>query len=277
MKITDAHQHFWQGKVFDILRMPPKMGLLKHDYTPEDLKPRMDEVGVQQTVLVQTYSSMENSRDFLRIAESNPWVGAVVAWVDLADPGLGESLDELQGHPKFRGVRHQWHDEPDPGWILRPEVLRGLRELATRGIPFDLLPKEPQWPFIPQVAEAIPDLALVIDHIGKPRIAAHQFDDWAVAMSRAAKYPQVMCKLSGMITEADWQAWSPADLKPYVEKVLELFGTGRVMYGSDWPVCLLAGSYARAFDALQECLAGLGQDEMALVMGENARRFYGIE
>ncbi len=277
MRITDAHQHFWQLKVSDILQLPPEMDLLRHDYTPEDLKPLIDEVGVHETVLVQTYSSMENTRDFLRIAESYPWVGAVVGWVDLEDPRLGETLDELQRHPKFKGVRHQWHDEPDPAWILRPAVLRGLRELAARGIPYDLLPKEPQWPFVPQVAEAVPELKLVIDHIGKPRIDLGQFDEWAMAMESAAKYPQMMCKLSGMITEADWRNWKPTDLKPYVDKMLELFGVDRVMYGSDWPVCLVAGSYARVFHALQECLAGLDEADMEAVMGGNARRFYGSQ
>ncbi len=277
MRILDAHQHFWQRKVFDILRLPPEMGLLDREYTPEDLRPLMDQVGVQQTVLVQTYSSMENTRDFLRVAEAHPWVAAVVGWVDLADPGVGEQLDALRSHPKFKGVRHQWHDEPDAGWILRDDVLRGLRELAARGIPFDLLAKEPNWEYIPRVAEAAPGLPLVIDHIAKPRIADGQFDDWAVAMARAARYPQVMCKLSGMVTEADWGRWKPADLKPYVEKSIELFGVDRVMFGSDWPVCLLAGSYSQVFEALQQCLAGLTESEREKVMGGSARRFYGIE
>jgi len=274
--IIDAHQHFWQAKVFDILRLPPEMEILKQEYTPEQLKPVLDEYGISRTVLVQTYSSMENTWDFLRIAESHHWVAAVVGWVDLADPTVGTVLDSLMQHPKFRGVRHQWHDEPDPEWILRPDVLRGLRELERRGIPFDLLPQQPQWHLIPHVAEAVPDLPMVIDHIGKPNIAARQFDDWARAMADAANSPRIMCKLSGMVTEADWRLWTPADLKPYVEKVLELFGVERVMFGSDWPVCLLAASYPRVLNALRECLGALSTDELAMVMGGNAARFYGI-
>ena len=277
MKVTDAHQHFWQRKVFDILRMPQEMELLNQDYTPGDLKPLLDQVGVQQTVLVQTYSSLENTRDFLRMADAHPWVGAVVGWVDLTAPEVGDTLDEFQRHPKFKGVRHQWHDELDPAWIMRPDVLRGLRELAARGIPFDLLPKEPNWPYVPMVSEAVPELPLVIDHIAKPRIATRQFDEWATAMARAAESPRMMCKLSGMVTEANRHDWKPADLKPYVEKVVELFGVERVMFGSDWPVCLLAGSYSQVFDALRECLGGLSAGEMELVFGGNARRFYGIE
>lgn len=277
MEVVDAHQHFWQRKVFEILKLPTEMELLHRDYAPEDLKPLIDEMGVGQTVLVQTYSSIENTREFLRTAEAHPWVGAVVGWVDLTAPDLDESLDELQRHSKFKGARHQWHDEPDPGWIVRPEVLRGLHLLAARRIPYELLVKEPNWPYIPRLAELLPELSLVIDHIGKPRINARQYDDWAAAMAEAARFPQVMCKLSGMVTEADWQNWKPSDLKPYVDKVLELFGVERVMFGSDWPVCLLAGSYARVFEALRECLGGLGQGELALVMGGNARRFYSLE
>lgn len=277
MKITDSHHHFWEEKVFDILKMPPETSLLRGKFTPSDLKPLLDEAGVSQTVLVQTYSSMENTRDFLRQADALPWVAAVVGWVDLAAPDVGDQLNELQRHPKFKAVRHQWHDEPDAGWILSPGVLRGLRQLESRRIPYDLLVKEPNWPYVPLVAERLPDLPLVIDHIGKPNIAGGQFDDWAAAMAKAAAFPQMMCKLSGMVTEAKWDSWKPSDLKPYVGKLLELFGVERLMFGSDWPVCLLAGSYAEVFDAVRECLGGLTESEMELVMGANARRFYGID
>jgi len=276
MKITDAHQHFWKKELFATRKIPPEMGILVNDYQPEGLKPLMDEVGVHQTVLVQTHSSLRNTYEFLEIAEANDWIGGVVGWVDLADPRVGEVLDALQEHPKFKGIRHQWEDEPDPAWIMRDDVLRGLQELARRGIPYDLLAKPPNWEYIPKVAEAVPDLPLVIDHIAKPQIRVRQFDDWVLAMTKAVDFPQMFCKLSGMITEADWHNWKLADLKPYVDTVIELFGVDRVMYGSDWPVCLLAGSYAQVFDALQECLANLSEGEKAMILGENARRFYRI-
>jgi len=276
MKITDAHQHFWKKELFATHKMPPEMGILVNDYQPQDLKPLIDEVAVHQTVLVQTHSSLRNTYQFLEIAEIHDWIGGVVGWVDLADPRVGEGLDALQEYPKFKGVRHQWEDELDPAWIMHEDVLRGLQELARRGIPYDLLAKPPNWGYIPRVAEAVPDLPLVIDHIAKPQIRAGQFDDWVFAMSRAAEFPQIFCKLSGMITEADWHNWKAADLKPYVDTVIELFGVDRVIYGSDWPVCLLAGSYAQVFDALQECLAGLTESKRAMILGENARRFYRI-
>ena len=276
MKIVDAHQHFWHRDLF-AERLPPEMSILLDDFKPEDLKPLLDKAGVRQTVLVQTHSALKNSHDFLEIAEANDWVSGVVGWVDLSDPAVGDVLDTLMERPKFKGVRHQWEDEPDPAWIMRPQVLRGLRAVAKRGLRYDLLAKPPNWEYIPNVAEAVPDLHLVIDHIAKPRIHEQQFDDWAAAMARAAEFPQMMCKVSGMVTEAGWQNWTPGDLRPYVEKVIELFGPDRIMYGSDWPVCLLAGSYAQVFDALNKCLSGVGESDKAKILGENATRFYELD
>ena len=279
--ITDAHQHFWTKDViaglFEKLGVPlDSVEGIVRDFEPADLKPWLDKLGISQTVVVQVNSTLENTRYFLERADRNDWIGGVVGWVDLADPAIGETLDQLR-HPKLVGFRHQWHDEADPAWNVRPDVLRGLKELAKRGLRYDLLVKPREWKYILQVAEAVPDLPLVIDHIAKPNIAAGQFDDWAAAMQVAAGIPHMHIKLSGMVTEADPANWKPSDLKPYVEKVLELFGAERVMFGSDWPVCLLAArSYEEVFSALQICLAGLSEAEKALVLGENARRFYGL-
>ena len=279
--ITDAHQHFWTKDViaglFEKLGVPlDSVEVIVRDFEPADLKPWLDKLGISQTVVVQVNSTLENTRYFLERADRNDWIGGVVGWVDLADPAIGETLDQLQ-HPKLVGFRHQWHDEADPAWNVRPDVLRGLKELARRGLRYDLLVKPREWKYILQVAEAVPDLPLVIDHIAKPNIAAGQFDDWVAAMQVAASIPRMHIKLSGMVTEADPANWKPSDLKPYVEKVLELFGAGRVMFGSDWPVCLLAArSYEEVFTALQTCLVGLSEAEKALVLGENARRFYGL-
>jgi L-fuconolactonase len=275
MKITDAHQHFWAKELF-AGKLPPEMDALLADFRPEDLKPHLDELGIQQTVLVQTHSSLKNNQEFLDIADACDWVGAVVGWVDLTDPRVGKTLDRLVAHPKFKGVRHQWEDEKDPAWIMRADVLRGLREVAQHGLRYDLLARPPNWPYLTQVAEAVPDLPLVIDHIAKPNIKTRQFDDWAATMARAAEIPRMMCKVSGMVTEADWQRWQPADLKPYITTAIELFGADRVMWGSDWPVCLLAGSYAQVFNALLYGLSGLSEQDKARILGENARRFYGI-
>ncbi|MHB1007186.1 MAG: amidohydrolase family protein [Chloroflexota bacterium] len=276
MEIIDAHQHFWKPELFDILKLEPGMEVLSQYHDPQELRPQLDAAGVSRTVLVQTYSSLGNNREFLAAADQNDWVAAVVGWVDLADPAVGQTLDELQRHPKFKGARHQWHDEPDPAWQVRDDVLRGLRELAKRRIPYELLVMQPNWEYIPRVAEAVPDLSLAVDHIAKPAIAEGQWGEWVAAMARAASFPQMYCKLSGMVTLADWQRWKPDDLRPYVDKVIELFGVDRVMFGSDWPVCLLAATYGQVFDAFQVCIGGLSEAEKTKVLGENAKRFYGL-
>ena len=276
-RITDAHHHLWTKEEMLQHELPPEADVLVNDYLPETLRPLLDTLGVDDTVLVQTApNSLANTYQFLDYAEANDWIAAVVGWVDLTDPRVGDTLDELVQRPKFKGVRHLWEMERDPAWIVREDVMRGLGELARRSVPYDLLAREAHWRYIPQVARVVPDLALVIDHIGKPNIRAGQFDDWSAAMAAAAEFPQMMCKLSGMITEADPQNWTPSDLNPYVNRALELFGLDRVMFGSDWPVCLLAGSYAQVFQALQKCLEGLTEGEKARVMGQNAREFYRI-
>lgn len=276
MKLIDAHQHFWQRELMARLALPPAMSILVRDYGPEDLKPLLSRAGVQQTVLVQTHSSFRNTTEFLSLAEQHDWIAAVVGWVDLADPQAGQTLDSLKGFPKFKGARHQWEDESDPAWILRPAVLCGLGELAKRGYTYDLLAKPHNWPYITKVADELPDLPLVIDHIAKPNIAKKQFNDWAAVMTDAARYPQMTCKLSGMVNEANWKTWKAADLKPYVDKVLEVFGPDRVMFGSDWPVCLLAGSYPQVFEALQEAIRDYDESVRDRILGENAAKFYRI-
>ena len=196
--------------------------------------------------------------------------------MDLTDPHVGQILDSLKAFPKFKGARHQWEDESDPAWILRPDVLNGLHELAKRGYTYDLLAKPHNWQYVTKVADQLPDLSLVIDHIAKPNIAKQQFDDWADMMTDAARYPQVMCKLSGMVTQADWETWKPTDLKPYVDKIIQIFGPDRVMFGSDWPVCLLAGSYLEVVEALQIALSNYDESAKIKILGENAVKFYRI-
>jgi len=276
MKIIDAHQHFWKKELFSSSKLPPELDVLVKDYLPQDLKPLMDQMGVSQTVLVQTYSSFQNTLEFIEIANRNDWIGAVVGWVDLADPEINLTLDSLGKFPKIKGVRHQWEDEPDPAWILRPDIVRGLKQVAKHGYSYDLLAKPPNWKYIPMIAEAVPDLPLVIDHIAKPNIRIRQYKEWNETMALAARFPQIMLKLSGMINEADWHQWKPKDLKPYIDRGIELFGTDRVMFGSDWPVCLLAGSYDQVFEAVQECLVGFNEADCEKIFYENARKFYRI-
>jgi len=175
MKIIDAHQHFWKKELFSSNQLPPGLDVLVKDYQPQDLKPLIDRMGISQTVLVQTYSSFQNTLEFIEIANQNDWIGAVVGWVDLADPEINLTMDSLKKYPKIKGVRHQWEDESDPAWILRPEILRGLKQVAKHGYSYDLLAKPHNWKYIPMLAEAVPDLPMVIDHIAKPNIRKRQY------------------------------------------------------------------------------------------------------
>ena len=188
--------------------------------------------------------------------------------------GLPRVLDKLQKHPKFKGIRHILHDEPDVNWGLRGDVLQGLRELERRSIPYDLLLKVPHLHIVEPLAEKLPNLAMVIDHIAKPYIADGVFDGWAQRMERIAAIPNMHVKLSGMITEAKQDSWKSEVLRPYVQHVLKLFGPDRLMFGSDWPVCLLAGSWKAVLAAFTQALGPLDEGARAKLLGDTAAKFY---
>jgi L-fuconolactonase len=225
-------------------------------------------------VSVQANVVMEETWWLLDLAARHDSILGVVAWVDLTHPALGATLDQCQRHAKFKGVRHIVHDEPDVRWLLRDDVVRGLNELARRGIPYDLLLRPPHLPLIPELAGRVPDLRMVIDHIAKPLIAQHVREPWARDMEIAAQIPGLHCKLSGMITEADHRQWTADDLRPYVQHVLKLFGPDRLMFGSDWPVCRLAGSWKQVLAAFTQACGPLPQTEREKILGGTAVRFY---
>jgi len=277
-KIIDAHQHFWQlSQPFDYgwLRAPQNVPIHK-DFLPEDLQPHLQKTGIAQTIFVQTQHNLEENRWVLGLAEKHPFIAGVVGWVDLASEQCEEQLLEFTGHPKFVGVRHITQDEPDDNFIVRPEILRGLKVLEKHQVPFDLLFYVKHLHHVPALAKHLPDLPMVIDHLAKPRIKDKGMDDWLPHIRAAAAFPNVYCKLSGMITEADWKQWQPADLKPYVQTALECFGPKRCMFGSDWPVCELAGSYEQVYEALVEALGPVSETERAALFGGTAIRFYGL-
>ena len=277
--VVDSHHHFWDLSKLDYpwmddLGMPPGDSVLRQNRLPSDLKPLIDGVGVERTVIVQAHSSLEEARWLLQLAAENEFIAGVVAWVELTDPDIGATLDELQRDPYFKGVRHIWHDEPDDDWIMRPDVLRGLRELATRDVPYDLLPRPQHLRYIPRVLDAVPGLRTVVDHIAKPLVKEKIFEPWESDLRRVAEIPDVYCKLSGIVTEADHDNWRPEDLAPYVSRVVEMFGHDRLMWGSDWPVCTLAGSYEQVFRAAEHALGPMSDGARAAVFGGNAERFY---
>ena len=276
--MIDAHQHFWErSQPFDYTCLDdPALAAIRRDYLPSDLKPHLDAAGVRQSIFVQTQHNVAENRWALSMAEETDWLAGVVGWVDLASEACEEQLLEFRDHPKFVGVRHVPQDEPDDDFILRPAVLRGLKVLEKHGVPFDLLFYVRHLKHADRLARELPGLRMVIDHLAKPGIRDRSMDDWLPAFKAAARHGNVFCKLSGMITEADWANWTPADLQPYVEAALEHFGPSRCMYGSDWPVCELAGSYARAHAALREALGELSGEDSFEIFEGTARRFYGI-
>ncbi len=273
----DAHQHFWSLEEFRYSWMPEGESLLRRDYLPEDLAPILAEHRFDGSVAVQATTDSGEADWLLSLADAYSFVKGVVAWVDLASPELPRTLDRLQRHPRFVGVRHPVHDERDERWILREDVLAGLGELARRGVPYDLLLRPVHLRLVPEIAERVPGLRMVIDHLAKPRIAKGELEGWAGDLARAAEVTEVYCKLSGMVTEADLRTWKAQDLAPYVAHALAVFGPERCMFGSDWPVCRLAGSWKQVLAAFTQACGPLPQETRDWLLGETAIWFYGLE
>jgi len=274
MTVIDSHQHFWQVGRFDYPWMSPSLGVLYRDYLPSQLEPILDENGISKTVLVQASNSMDESRWLLSLADDNPFIAGVVGWVDLMSPKVDEQLAELTAHPKFKGVRHLVESEPHDDWLVQPEVLRGLNRLADYGQSYDLLVQTRHLKYVPKLAENCPRLPLVIDHMAKPPIAVGEIAEWLTALRPLAGYKNIHCKLSGLVTEANWSSWETENLRPYVEGALELFGPERMMFGSDHPVCLLASSYELVLHSFREILQELPAEDHDRIFATNAIEFY---
>jgi len=273
----DAHQHFWDIHRLQYPWMPKGDSPLRHNFLPHDLGPILKRNRFDGSVVVQANVVIEETRWLLELAKQHQFILGVVGWVDLTDARVGATLDELQQHPKFKGVRHLVHDEPDPAWLIRDDVLRGLGELALRGIPFDLLLRPQHLPLVPRVAERIPELRMVIDHIAKPPIAAQRLDGWAEDIEAASKIPHMFCKLSGMITEDDPSGWKAEHLRPYVQHVFSQFGPDRLMFGSDWPVCTLAGTWKEVLAAFTQSVGPQPMEVRDKLLGGTAARFYALD
>jgi L-fuconolactonase len=272
----DAHQHFWDLDRFEYSWMPPEPSVLRQTFLPDRLARILTRNRFEGSVLVQANTLLAETHWLLDLADANEFIRAVVGWVDLTDPLLGSQLDELQKRSKFKGVRHPVHDESDDNWLMRPAVLAGLAELARRCLPFDLLLRPQHLPLVPRIAERVPDLRMVIDHIAKPLIAAQVLEPWARDIEAASQLPQVYCKLSGMITEGGPQACGAQPLRPYVSHVMRIFGPDRLMFGSDWPVCMLAGTWKEALAAFTQSIGMQPIEIREKLLGDTARRFYGI-
>jgi len=279
MKI-DAHHHFWNPETREYYWMGgDELAPIRRPMGPEDMRPLLQARGIDGTIIVQTVPQLSETEEFLETAGRIDFVRGVVGWVDLTDRHVGAVLDRLLAGPNGRflkGIRHQAHDEDDKDWLARPDVIEGIRACGERGLVYDLLPKEPELPASIRCVDALPEVQFVIDHIAKPRIAAGEMDPWLGLMTDIAARPNVACKLSGMITEANWSGWTVDDLRRYADAVLRLFGPDRVMFGSDWPVCLLAGSYDTVVGTASELTQGLTPEETAAVFGGTATRIYNL-
>ena len=272
----DAHQHFWQ---FDPVRdawITEEMNVIRRDFLPADLAPLLKAAGIDGCVAVQADQSEAETQFLVDCAKGSDIVKAVVGWVDLRSPDVAERLAFWAGEPLVKGFRHIVQGEPDDKFLLREDFNNGIAALKKHGFTYDVLVFPHQLPAVEQFVEQHPEQPLVIDHLAKPYIKKKEIGDWTKHIRRIARSPHVHCKLSGMVTEADLQNWKEADFRPYLDTVLEAFGPERLMYGSDWPVCLLAADYARQKSIVDNFISALSASEQQRIMGNNAAAFYNI-
>ena len=278
--IVDAHHHFWDPATADHPWMTDEFGAIRRRFAAADLAPLLAAAGVDATVLVQTRSSVEETREFLATAARTPFIRGVIGWVDLTDPGVADVIDQLRASPGgdlLVGIRHQVHDEADPEWLRRADVRRGVATVTRAGLAYDLLVRARELPAAHSLVASMPDARFVVDHLAKPPIASGALQPWADLVTTWSELPNAVWKLSGLVTEADWRHWQRVDLVPFVDHALSVLGPQRLMFGSDWPVCLLAASYLDVVRTASALTAGLSDADRAAVFGENARRIYGLE
>lgn len=275
--VIDTHVHFWDIERSDLYWMTPELEEqlrpLRRSFSPEDLDAQRQAAGVDQIVIVQAARSAWDHAWWFSLVERYPWIVAVVGWVDLEAPDVGEQLDRYRQHPAFRGVRATAENVPDPDWLASSSVQRGIAAVAERGLTLDLLVRVQHLPHVPRLAERFPTLTLVVDHLAKPPIASGDLAQWRERITALIPYPNVWCKLSGLLTEAGPNATAET-IRPVVEFALEHFGPSRLLWGSDWPVATLAADYLTTFRTYQTLTAALSEAERAAIFGGNAQRVY---
>jgi len=271
----DAHQHFWHYDPVDYQWIDGTMAPLRRDFMPSDLRREMDAAGVDLCVAVQVRQTLDETRWLLSLADQHPFIAGVVGWVDLQADDVERQIEAVGSHPKLVGIRHIAQAEPD-GFFERPAFRRGVASLERARIPYDILVYARQLSPAVDFAAAYPSARFVLDHLGKPDIRGGAFDAWYRALTRMAALPHVYAKLSGLVTEADWQAWAPTELGRYVEAAFACFGAERLMIGSDWPVCTLAAGYRETLDVVVRALESRSTNERDAVLGGTARRFWNL-
>jgi L-fuconolactonase len=276
MKI-DSHQHFWRYDAARDAWITDSMAVLKRDFLPEHLAAELVANDIDASVAVQADPSENETIFLLDLAEQNECVAGVVGWVDLLSPRLGERLEYFSRFPKLRGFRHVAQAEPDDRFLSRANFVEGVAQLCTFGFTYDILIYPKQLPAAIELAARLPEQRFVIDHLAKPDIKAGKTAPWAAQMREMAQNENVFCKLSGLVTEADWKHWKADDFKPYLDVVFEAFGVERLMFGSDWPVCLLAATYPQMKQLIENYVKGCSEADKENIFGGNAARFYELK
>lgn len=274
--VIDAHNHFWKYDAQQYAWISEKLIALKSDFYPEHLKPTLDKHGISGCVAVQARHNEFDTTFLLEQAEINPFIYGVVGWLDLTAPDIAQSLDWYVRYPKLVGIRHLIPDENDEKFMLRQDFKRGVALLKEYDLAYDLLLTEKHLPHALTFMEGFPEQKMVLDHIAKPLIKEKKIEPWATYIRALAQNENLYCKLSGIVTEADWLNWQVTDIYPYLDVVFEAFGPSRLMYGSDWPVCLLASNYDRVFELITGYISQLEIQDQEKVMGLNAIQCYNL-
>ncbi|HXB31936.1 MAG TPA: amidohydrolase family protein [Puia sp.] len=273
----DAHQHFWKYDPVIHSWINDAMWVIRRDYSPVDLLPLLQAAGMDGCVTVQVNQTEDENAELLELAARFDFIRGVVGWIDLQSPAVEERLEWHRAFPKLKGFRHILQGERDRALMLKPAFKRGIGSLRKFGYTFDILIFPDQLGYTRDFVASFPDQPFIIDHIAKPYIKDRFItEEWKDAIRAVAAYPNVSCKISGMVTEADWKHWKPEHFKPYLDTVVEAFGSGRIVFGSDWPVCLVAAEYAQVVSIVEDYFAGFAPDERAALFGGNAKEFYGL-
>lgn len=276
MTRIDSHQHFWEYDPKKHSWITDEMNVLKQDFMPPDLKKELKKADIEGCVAVQADQSEDETDFLLSLAERNDFIKGVVGWLNIRADNFRQRLEHYAFSKKLKGLRHIVQDEPDDRFLLKPDFLNGMKILGDFDLTYDILIFARHLPVAVEFVNRYPDQKFVFDHIAKPEIKQQKITQWEVGIRELAQHPRMYCKVSGMVTEADWEHWSPDDVKPYLDVVFDAFGTERLMYGSDWPVCKLAADYQEVYKLLADYIAPLSEQEQNQILGKNAERFYGL-
>jgi L-fuconolactonase len=266
--------HFWKYDPAEYGWIDDSMSALRRDFLPKDAKADVEEAGFETVIAVQARQTLEETRFLLELADQNPLIGGVVGWVDLQAEDARAQIERFKTHKKLVGIRHIVQGEPDDRFLLRPEFCRGVELLGEMGLAYDILVYPRHLPVAAEFAQQFPKQRFVLDHMAKPDIRGGKIKDWERDIRKLAQQPHVLCKVSGLVTEADWKSWKPSQLDRYLDVVFEAFGPQRIMLGSDWPVCLVAGEYEQVMNVFTDYIAELSNSEQQAVLGGNAQRFW---